>query len=85
MSSNVFPITNVTADEENNWNADNNVSNNKFDDAYNTIVHWRKSLFMLPFGSTTKRFIEEMARIVNSWAFRSEQYTITMKALMVLP
>ena len=58
---------------------------NKFDDVYNTVVHWRKSLFLLPSGSTGKRLIEEMTRLINSWTFRSEQDTIAMKALMVLP
>ena len=49
---------------------------NKFDDVYNTVVHWRKSLFLLPSGSTGKRLIEEMTRLINSWTFRSEQDTI---------
>ena len=49
------------------------------------IAHWRKSLFLLPFGSTGKRFIEEMTRIINNWTFKSEQDSIAMKALMVLP
>ena len=57
----------------------------KFDDVYNTVVHWKKSLFLLPSGSTGKGFIEEMARLINSLTFRSEQDTIAMKALMVLP
>ena len=52
---------------------------------YNKVVHWRKSLFLLPSGSTGKRFIEEMTRLINSWTSRSEQDTVAMKALMVLP
>ena len=81
----VFPITNVTVDEENIWNADDDVMNNKFNDVYNTVGYWRKSLFLLPSGSTGRRFIEEMTRLINSWTFRSEQDTIAMKALMVSP
>ena len=69
-SENVFPMTNVTVDKENIWNANNDVLKNKFDDTYNTIVHRRKSLFLLPSGSTGKRFIEEMTRLINSWTFR---------------
>ena len=83
-STTVFPITNVTVDKENIWNADSDVMKNKFYDVYNTVVHWRKSLLLLPFGSTGKRFIEEMTRLINSWTFRSEQDTIAKKALMVL-
>ena len=84
-STTVFPITNVTVDEENIWNPDSDVMKNKFDDVYNTVVLCRKSLFLLPSGSTGKRFIEEMTRLINSWTFRSEQNTIAMKAPMALP
>ena len=59
-STTVITITNVTVDEENIWNADSGVIKNKFDDVYDTVVHWRKSLFLLHSGSTVKRFIEEM-------------------------
>ena len=81
----VFPITNVTVDEENIWNANEDVMNNKFNEVYNTVVYWRKSLFLLTSGSTGKRFIEELTRLINSGTFRSEQDTIALKALMVLP
>ena len=52
---------------------------------YNTVIHWRKSLFLLLSGSTGKSFIEEMTRHVNIWIFRSKQDIIAMKALMVFP
>ena len=84
-STTVFPITNVTVKEENIWNSDSDVMMNKFDDVYNRVVHWRKSLFLLLSGSTGNRFIEEMTRLINSWTFRSEQDTIAVKALIVLP
>ena len=63
-STDVFTITNVTIDKENIWNTDNDVFKNKIDDACNTIVHLRKSLFLLSSGSTGKRFIEEMIRLI---------------------
>ena len=53
-SSTVFPITYVTIDE-NIWNAGSDVMKNKFD-VYNTVVHWRKSLFLLPSGSSLKKW-----------------------------
>ena len=58
---------------------------NKFNDVYNTVVHWRKSLFLLSSSSTGKRSIEQNTRLINNWTFRSEQGTIAMKALRVLP
>ena len=30
-------------------------------------------------------FIEEMIRLVNCWTCKTEQYSIAMKALMILP
>ena len=53
-STTAFPITNATIDE-NIWNADSDVMKNKFD-VYNTVVHWRKSLFLLPSGSSLKKW-----------------------------
>ena len=44
-----------------------------------------KITILLPSGSTGRRFIEKIARLINSWTFRSEQDTIAMKALMVSP
>ena len=41
-------------------------------------------MFLVPSGSTGKRFIEEITRLINSLTFRSKQDTIAMKALMVL-
>ena len=41
--------------------------------------------FLLPSGSMGKCFIEEMTRLINSCRFRSEQDTIAVKVLMVLP
>ena len=69
-STTVFPITNVTVEEENIWNADSDIMKNKFDGAYNTVVQCRKSLFLSPSRSTGKRFIEEMKRFINSWTCR---------------
>ena len=63
-STDVFTITNVTIDKENIWNTDNDVFKNKINDVCNTIVHLRKSLFLLSSGSTGKRFIEEMIRLI---------------------
>ena len=75
ISTAVFPITNVSINEENIWNVDSDVMKNKFDEVCNKVVQWRKSLFLLPSGSTgkrfieemtSKRFIEEMTRLINS-------------------
>ena len=42
-------------------------SESKIGSAYNEIVYWKKVLFLLPTPAAGKRFIEELARLVNSW------------------
>ena len=58
-STTVFPFTNVTVDEENTWNADSDVMKNKFDNVHNTVVHWRKSLFLLRSRSTANVLLKK--------------------------
>ena len=67
-SSTVFPITNVTVNKDNIWNANNDLMNSNFDEVYDKVVHWRKSLILLPSRSKNKRFIEE--KTYKSWIFR---------------
>ena len=57
---------------------------NIFNDMCNTsFIGENHCFFYLP--DTGNRFIEEMTKLINSSTFRSEQGTIAMKALMVLP
>ena len=40
---------------------------NSLNEVYERIVFWRKNLFLLPSGSSGKRFIRETTRLINSW------------------
>ena len=42
-------------------------------------------LFVLPTRAAGNGFIEEMAKLVNSWTYKSDLETIALKALMIRP
>ena len=42
-------------------------------------------LFLLPTGAAGNEFIEEMIRLANSWAYKSDLETIVLKALKIIP
>ena len=35
--------------------------------AYETVVFWRKNLFLLPSGKAGKKFIREVSRLISEW------------------
>ena len=49
--------------------------------AYEKIVYWKKSLFLLPSRQAGKSFIDEMSRLMNESPLKD----IAFKAIMVLP
>ena len=79
--------TNISATEgntiENFWNAHSKLLSKKINDEYNTVVPCRKSLSSLPSESVAKRFIEEIAKLVNSWTCKTKQDSTAMKALRI--
>ena len=40
---------------------------NSLNEVYERIVFWRKNLFLLPSGSSGKRFIRETTQLIHSW------------------
>jgi hypothetical protein len=54
------------------------------DEAYESIVFWRKNLFDLPSGTTGKRFVAEVARLNRAYADRGPLEGIALKASMVI-
>ena len=55
------------------------------DKIYNQIVHWRHNLFKIPSGKYGKAFVDEMARLFNSYAKASSMEGVAIKAAMVFP
>ena len=53
--------------------------------AYESIVHWRHNLFLVPFDSVGSHFIIELAKLYESYGSASAMESIALKAAMVLP
>ena len=51
--------------------------------AYEEVIHWRKTLFLVPFGNTGKRFVSELARLYKAYAEGSALECIALKATTV--
>ena len=53
--------------------------------AYAEVVHWRRNLFKIPWGSAGKDFVQETARLIRSFAEGSALAPVSLKAAMLLP
>ena len=54
-------------------------------DAYEKITQWRRNLFLLPTGSSGKKYIEETTRLINLWVNSTPYESIALKAVHVMP
>ena len=52
---------------------------------YETVVFWRKNLFLLPFGKAGRKFIGEVSRLMSEGLHDSLLKDISFKAIMVMP
>lgn len=57
----------------------------KINDAYSTVVHQRKSVYLFPSGSIAKLVIEEITRLWYCWTYTTKQDSIMINALLILP
>ena len=72
--------------EEFYWNiVPGGVYKKKLDEAYNEIVYWRKSIFLVPTGSTAKIFIDEISRLLKLWTNGTTHKNIALKSIHVIP
>ena len=53
--------------------------------AYESIVHWKHNLFLVPYGSVGCRFISELAKLYEGFGSASAMECIALKSAMVLP
>ena len=51
---------------------------------YETVVFWRKNLFLLPSGKAGRKFIGEVSRLMSEWLHDSPLKDIAFKAIMVM-
>ena len=52
--------------------------------AYDVIVHWRRNLFLVPFGIVGKAFVQELARLFTAYGEGGALECIAIKAAMVM-
>ena len=57
----------------------------KFQDAYERIVFWKKNLFMLATGAAAKKYITEATKLMNRWMNNSPCKDIAFTAIHVMP
>ena len=78
--------TTTTLTQNFKWNnVDGNLFTNELNHVYDTIVYWRKNLFMLPTGSAGKKYICEITRLINAWVNDTPMKNISLKAVHVMP
>ena len=51
---------------------------------YETVVFWRKNLFLLPSGKAGRKFIGEVSRLMSEWLHDSLLKDIEFKGIMVI-
>ena len=52
---------------------------------YGEAIKWKRKLFMLPSGKTSKEYIDECTRLILEWVHDSQLQGIAIKALMIMP
>ncbi len=52
--------------------------------SYAEVVHWRKNMFMVPYGNVGKSFVSELAKLYRAYADRSALEAIALKASTVM-
>ena len=59
--------TTTTLTQNFKWNSvDGNLFTNELNHVYDTIVYWRKNLFILHTGAAGKKYICEITRLINA-------------------
>ena len=53
------------------------------DSAYEVVVHWRRNLFIVPFGEAGSAFVEELARLIQGFADGTHLRGVAWKAVSV--
>ena len=51
--------------------------------AYSEMVHWRRSVFLVPTGKVGKQFVKELTRLFNAYAQSSALESVALELIMV--
>ena len=55
------------------------------DRAYSEVCGWKRNIFTLPSGGSSKAFVAETARLLSAFATHSALESVALKACMVMP
>ena len=55
----------------------------EINNAYNTVIKWKKNLFKLPGGKCGKAFVSEVGNLINLWVDKSKTESVALTALHV--
>ena len=67
-STDIGRDSNVTQGDFSWGDLDGNVFSRIVDDCYNEVVHWKRNIFLIPSGGVGKAFVDEVARLFQSYA-----------------
>ncbi len=51
---------------------------------YELVIHWKPNLFLPPYGASGKKFVQELARLLQAYADSSSLECIAMKGITML-
>ena len=52
---------------DSSYSYNDKIRNICFTAAYDEVVHWKRNLFMVPFGRLAKGFVQELSRLFRSY------------------
>ena len=88
----ILPLPPVTSNLNNNATQIDQTNTYPFmsakvaiNEAYESIVHWKRNIFTLPKGKAGKLFVREITDLINAWCDRSEWREISLKSIMIMP
>ncbi|XP_062508484.1 uncharacterized protein LOC134184756 [Corticium candelabrum] len=57
----------------------------QIDQAYREVVHWKRNLFQVPYGSSGGHFVSELTRLFYAFANESDLESVAITAAMLMP
>ena len=63
------------------WNETINDFAQQVSATYDVVVHWRRSVFLVPYGCAGKEFVQELARLFCSYGEAGALESIAIKAV----
>lgn len=80
------PFHPIELDQDFIWGCRDGISfAQDLDEAYITVVRWKRNLFKVPYGNLGRDFVSELARLFREYANSSALEAVAIKAAMTMP